>query len=74
MEFPLLHTKEVVVSEMGGVMGFGSSKCETTVYFLKNEFYTGQKAQVRIVCDNTKCDKAVKSFKFKVFRQCAVLN
>ena len=29
---------------------------------------------MRIVCDNSSCDKAVKSFKFKIFRQVAIID
>jgi hypothetical protein len=36
---------------------------------MKNEYFTGQKAQIRIVCDNSQCDKKVKSFKFKLFKE-----
>lgn len=74
VDFPHLNTKQVITTQTGGIFGFGVSRCETTVYFLKNEFYTGSKAQVRIVCDNSSCDKAVKSFKFKIFRQVALFD
>lgn len=55
--------------EIGGVFGLGAKVCKTTIYLEKNEFYAGEKIPVRIVCDNTKCEKAVKSFKFKLFRR-----
>lgn len=55
--------------ELGGVMGFGASSCHTQIEMSQNEYVAGGKAQVKITCDNEKCEKAVKSFKFKVHRR-----
>lgn len=60
--------------EIGGVFGLGSQKCTTSIHVEKNEFLTGEQAPIRIVCDNMKCDKAVKSFKFKLFRKFQCIN
>jgi len=46
----------------------GKSESTTEFTFEKNEFFPGEKANVRVVCDNSGCSKAVKSFKFKVHR------
>lgn len=47
----------------------GSDICLTTVHLSQNEFFSGQKAQVRLQCDNTKCSKGIRSFKFKLYRK-----
>jgi sporulation-control protein spo0M len=50
-------------------MGFGSTECKTTVYLKQNEYFSGETIQVRVECDNSKCDKAIKSFKLKLNRK-----
>ena len=49
-------------------MGMGKSESHTEFTFEKNEFFPGEDAKVKVECDNSKCSKAVKSFKFKVHR------
>jgi hypothetical protein len=49
----------------------GKSQSNTDFVFEKNSFYAGEDARVRIICDNSKCSKAVKSFKFKIYREIA---
>lgn len=66
--FPIVNVKEDLNLDIGGVWGVGASKCLTSIHLEKNEFYSGQKAPIRIVCDNSKCDKNIKSFKFKLYR------
>jgi len=44
------------------------------VFVTQNEYYLGEKASVRIICDNSKCDKAVKSFKLKISRKSMANN
>ena len=55
-------------------MGKKSTRCTTQIFFTQNEFYTGKKATVKLICDNSECRKAVKSFKFKVHQRYQVLN
>ena len=62
-------TSSQLLSKVGGLMGFGSSVCTTTISFDRIHYYPGEKCTVKIVCDNTKCDKAVKSFKLKLKRK-----
>lgn len=52
----------------------GSTRCTTQIIFTQNEFYTGRKATVKIICDNSQCDKPVKSFKFKLHQRYLGLN
>ena len=46
-----------------------SDKCEADIIVNKNEFYLGEKVGIKIICNNLKCDKAVKSFKLKIVRK-----
>lgn len=55
--------------KIGGVMGWGSEFCTSRVIFEKNQYLPGEKAKVKIICDNSKCKKAVQSFKFKLKRK-----
>ena len=55
-----------LVSEVGGMFGIGSANCVTEIIVTQNEYYMGETAQVKIICDNSKCGKAVKSFKLKL--------
>ena len=73
-EFPVVDFQKELKMEIGGVFGLGAQKCTTTIHLEKNEFLAGEKVPVKIVCDNTKCDKAVKSFKFKLFRRYQCIN
>lgn len=56
-------------SKVGGLLGFGKSDCVTDIIFDKNEYYLGDKAKIKIICDNSKCSKAVRGFKFKLHRK-----
>ena len=47
----------------------GKSQSSTDFVFEKTSFFAGGDVRVRIVCDNSKCSKAVKSFKFKIYRE-----
>ena len=55
-------------SEVGGFMGMGKTVCNSQIFLEKSQYHVGENINVRIVCDNSACDKAVKSFKFKLFR------
>lgn len=56
----------MLVSEVGGLMGMGKTKCETNIIVNRNEYFVGETAQVKVICDNSKCSKAIKSFKLKL--------
>ena len=62
---PINMTKNLV-SEIGGMFGIGSANCVTEIIVTKNDYYMGETAQVRVICDNSKCGKAIKSFKLKL--------
>lgn len=62
---PINMTKSLV-SEVGGMFGIGSANCVTEIIVTQNEYYMGETAQVKVICDNSKCGKAVKSFKLKL--------
>jgi hypothetical protein len=47
----------------------GTSHSSSEIIFDRNEYYIGEKAHVKIICDNSKCDKAVRGFKFKLHRK-----
>lgn len=53
-------------------MGWGSEYCTSRVIFEKNQYLPGEKAKVKIICDNSKCKKAVQSFKFKLKRKITI--
>ena len=55
-------------NSIGGILGLGATNSVSEIFFEKNEYYLGEKAKVRIVCDNSQCDNAVKYFKFKLHR------
>lgn len=46
-------------SEVGGFIGINTSEAHTEVFFDKNQYYLGEKARIRMVCDNTKCRKDI---------------
>ena len=55
-------------SEVGGFIGMGTTICNTQIFFEKSQYYLGEMASVRIVCDNSACEKDIKNFKFKLLR------
>jgi hypothetical protein len=44
------------------------TECVTDFIFESNEVYSGQIFKIKVVCDNSKCNKAVRGFKFKLVR------
>ena len=50
-------------------MGINRSLSSTDFFFEKNEYYPGEEIKVKIICNNSSCDKAVRSFKFKIHRE-----
>ena len=51
-----------------GLRLFGSSESKCEVKFVKNQYYPGEMVDIWLDCDNSKCGKAVKSYKFKLHR------
>lgn len=47
---------------------FGAQRSVTLITWKQNTFYPGEKIKISLSNDNTKCDKPVKSFKFKLYR------
>jgi len=66
---PKIELNKKLTCEVGGFMGMMADRSETTIYVDQNEYYLGEKAKVRVVCDNLKCSKSVKSFKLKISRK-----
>lgn len=54
---------------MGGLLGWGKTRCSSVIIFEKNEYYIGEWANVRIICDNSACKKDVRAFKLKLIRE-----
>jgi len=52
-----------------GVKFFGSTESTLEVRFNKNIYYPGDIIDIYVDCDNTKCNKDVRSYKFKLHRQ-----
>jgi hypothetical protein len=64
-----LNLEYFITSKVGGFMGMNKSYSSTDFLFEKNEFYPGEEIKVKIACNNSACDKAVRSFKFKIHRE-----
>ena len=69
LQTPPVNLKVDLRSEVGGFLGMGTSICNSQIFFEKSQYYLGEHARVRIVCDNTECAKDVRSFKFKLLRR-----
>ena len=67
--FPKRDLKFTLKNNIGGFLGMGTTECVSEIVFDRNEYYIGETARVRIVCDNSKCEKAVRGFKFKLHRR-----
>lgn len=50
-------------------MGLGGKPSITDIIFDRNQYYTGDKVNVKVVCDNSQCNTGVKSFKIKLKRK-----
>ena len=70
-EIPEKNYSLQIKTQVGGfgIKLFGSSESICKVSFNKNIYYPGERVQIGIDCDNTKCKTSVKSYKFKLFRQ-----
>lgn len=55
-------------------MGFGGSTSMTEVIFDRNQYYIGETAKVRVICDNSQCNVGIKSFKIKLKRKIYALG
>lgn len=69
IDFPSHNTMKELDVQIGGFKGFMSTSCKAKVYLKQNQYLSGDKIEVRMECDNSKCDKDVKSFKFKLYRK-----
>lgn len=69
VDFPVFNERRELNVQVGGIKGFMSTQCKTNIYLKQNQYLSGEKIQVRVECDNSKCDKDVKSFKFKLIRR-----
>ena len=54
---------------VGGLLGIGGSRSVTQVVFNQQQYYPGDKCVVNLLCDNSNCSSAVKSFKIKLKRK-----
>ena len=50
----------------GGFLGIGATTSFSTIKFEQNEYFAGDQAKVKFICDNSKCKKPVKHFKLKL--------
>lgn len=62
------------MSKIGGAFGLGGDNCITDVIFERNQYYGGDKVNVKIVCNNSKVSCAIKSFKLKFKRKMFMLG
>ena len=69
LQTPPVNLKADIRSEVGGFLGMGTSICNSQIIFEKSQYYLGEHARVRIICDNTACEKDVRTFKFKLMRR-----
>lgn len=67
--FPPRELKFTLESEIGGFFGMGATHSKSEIIFDKNEYYIGHPARVKIICDNSQCNTAVRGFKFKLHRK-----
>jgi len=67
--FPARDLRFTLKNKIGGFIGFGTSECISEIIFDRNEYYIGETARVKIICDNSNCHKAVRGFKFKLHRK-----
>ena len=70
---PIVQTPPVLFkldlsSKIGGFMGLKTTKTQTTVIFDRKVYFLGQTVNIKIICDNSNCAKAVKEFKIKLHR------
>lgn len=64
----MLNLQLEIKRSVGGFLGMGKTEFTAMMTFSKNEYYVGEQAQVRIKCDNSKCEKDIRNFKMKLLR------
>ena len=63
-----------LIRSVGGIAGLGSDKISAAFTLSKLKFSPGETVKIRVDMDNTACKKAVKSYKFKLWRQWSILK
>lgn len=71
---PQRNITETLTSEIGGFIGIGKTTSISTIILSKDQFFAGEQLNVTIDCDNSRCSKAIKSFKIKVQRNLLALG
>ena len=73
---PMIQTGKLLVdeanelnSDIGGCCGGCTTPSRSKIYFQKNQYYPGEIATGRIVCDNSECDKDISYFLMKLQRR-----
>jgi hypothetical protein len=59
MIFPKKDEKLNFRRAVGGFFGLNTTVCEAEIIVEKLEYYCGEKARVRIICDNSRCNQEV---------------
>lgn len=54
--------------KVGGFIKADSKMSDCNITFYKNEYYSGEKAQARVICDNSACERDVEFFGLKLVR------
>lgn len=55
-------------NDLGGFLGLGQTKSYGILDFEKNVYYLGEKVQVALELDNSKCEKDIKFYKVNLVR------
>ena len=66
MQFPKRDFKSSLKNKFLGFCGKGTFECISDIYFEKNEYYLGEEAKIRVICDNSACEKPIEAFEFKL--------
>ena len=67
-EFPQKNYRLELRTTTGLIKFFGSTETIVGCRFNQNIYYPGQKIDIWLDTDNSKCGKAIKNYKFKLFR------
>jgi len=59
MIFPKKDVKLYLSRPVGGFFGIKTTVCDAEIIVEKLEYYCGEKARVRIICDNSRCNQEV---------------
>ena len=63
---PLMNIQKSLECKVGGFLGMGKKESISQITLDKDQFFPGETINVKILCDNSKCSKAVKEFKSKI--------